>query len=156
MLVSDTHQVPLAADAYDRRPFQAPLPRADILIHAGDLSNHGSVAGLAVTYRWLRQADAELKLVIAGNHDVGLDEAKLLGWRRDRAPVSNAGRSKMSLEQEREVHAELKTAREMWTGEEARAAGIRYLEEGTYEFELRNGARFTVHPTQVLGGRKRR
>ena len=32
----------------------------------------------------------------------------------------------------------------MWTGEEAREAGIVYLEEGIRTFELRSGVRFTV------------
>lgn len=34
--------------------------------------------------------------------------------------------------------------RELWTGQEARDAGIVYLEEGVRTFELGNGARLTV------------
>lgn len=34
--------------------------------------------------------------------------------------------------------------RELWTGQEAREAGIVYLEEGVRTFELGSGARFTV------------
>ena len=33
---------------------------------------------------------------------------------------------------------------EMWTGKDAKMAGIVYLEEGVRTFELKNGAIFTV------------
>jgi hypothetical protein len=35
-------------------------------------------------------------------------------------------------------------AREMWLGERAKRAGVTYLEEGTYAFALKNGARLRV------------
>ncbi len=37
-----------------------------------------------------------------------------------------------------------KRIRELWMGDEARRAGIVYLEEGVRTFELGSGARFTV------------
>lgn len=77
--VSDTHN-------------QTPkLPKGDVLIHAGDLTNQGSISELRKTVTWLENADFEIKLVVAGmplaasppshqlicagNHDVTLDEA---------------------------------------------------------------------------------
>lgn len=82
----------------------------------------------------LKQADAELKIVIAGNHDITLDEDyyNSFGWRKHRYGREDLGR-----------------VREMWTGEEARKAGIVYLEEGVHTFTLKNGAKFTVSPTPM-------
>jgi predicted phosphodiesterase len=52
--ISDTHN-------------QTPrLPKGDVLIHAGDLTNQGSLSELKKTVAWLEQADFEAKIVIAG------------------------------------------------------------------------------------------
>ncbi|PSR78339.1 serine/threonine-protein phosphatase family protein [Coniella lustricola] len=60
--ISDTHN-------------QTPrLPSGDVLIHAGDLTNQGSISELSKTVKWLERADFEAKIVIAGNHDVTLDK----------------------------------------------------------------------------------
>ncbi|KAF2476949.1 Metallo-dependent phosphatase [Lindgomyces ingoldianus] len=59
--ISDTHN-------------QTPkLPKGDILIHAGDLTNQGSFTELKKTVDWLEKANFEAKIVIAGNHDITLD-----------------------------------------------------------------------------------
>ncbi|EHK49635.1 hypothetical protein TRIATDRAFT_50496 [Trichoderma atroviride IMI 206040] len=50
------------------------LPPGDILIHAGDLTNKGSKSELSRAVKWLEEADFEAKIVVAGNHDVTLDE----------------------------------------------------------------------------------
>ncbi|KAK4189106.1 Metallo-dependent phosphatase-like protein [Podospora australis] len=49
------------------------LPKGDVLIHAGDLTNQGSYSELFRTIQWLEKADFEAKIVIAGNHDITLD-----------------------------------------------------------------------------------
>ncbi|KND91798.1 putative rhamnogalacturonate lyase C [Tolypocladium ophioglossoides CBS 100239] len=49
------------------------LPKGDILIHAGDLTNQGSYSELSKTVKWLEAADFEAKIVVAGNHDITLD-----------------------------------------------------------------------------------
>ncbi|KAL2131148.1 hypothetical protein VTI74DRAFT_5478 [Chaetomium olivicolor] len=49
------------------------LPKGDVLIHAGDLTNQGSYSELSKAVQWLEKADFEAKLVIAGNHDITLD-----------------------------------------------------------------------------------
>ncbi|KAJ4018566.1 hypothetical protein NW752_005685 [Fusarium irregulare] len=59
--ISDTHNC------------QVKLPKGDVLIHAGDLSNQGSHAELSKTVAWLEKQDFEAKIVIAGNHDITLD-----------------------------------------------------------------------------------
>lgn len=49
------------------------LPKGDVLIHAGDLTNQGSRSELEKAARWLEKADFAVKLVVAGNHDLSLD-----------------------------------------------------------------------------------
>ncbi|KAH7360288.1 Metallo-dependent phosphatase-like protein [Rhexocercosporidium sp. MPI-PUGE-AT-0058] len=49
------------------------LPRGDVLICAGDMTNQGSYSELKRTIDWLEEADFEKKIVIAGNHDITLD-----------------------------------------------------------------------------------
>ncbi|KAG6017009.1 hypothetical protein E4U43_002537 [Claviceps pusilla] len=49
------------------------LPKGDVLIHAGDLTNQGSFSEISRAVKWLEQADFEAKIVIAGNHDITLD-----------------------------------------------------------------------------------
>jgi len=68
------------------------LPKGDVLIHAGDLTNQGSYSELKKAVKWIEAADFEVKIVIAGidnhvclssshfdtslgNHDITLDEA---------------------------------------------------------------------------------
>ncbi|KAL0932902.1 calcineurin-like phosphoesterase [Colletotrichum truncatum] len=59
--VSDTHNTTVK------------LPKGDVLIHAGDLTNQGSYSELSRAVAWLEKADFEAKIVIAGNHDLTLD-----------------------------------------------------------------------------------
>ena len=82
--VSDTH------NATANGSFK--LPKGDVLIHAGDLTNQGSFTELQKTLKWIEEADFEAKIVIAGkttltshgrtslltppgNHDITLDKS---------------------------------------------------------------------------------
>lgn len=66
--VSDTH------NASPNGAFK--LPKGDVLIHAGDMTNQGSISELRKTIKWLEEADFEVKIVVAGmflatiHHDV--------------------------------------------------------------------------------------
>ncbi|KAI0540110.1 Metallo-dependent phosphatase-like protein [Xylaria digitata] len=51
------------------------LPKGDVLIHCGDLTNQGSFSELSKQVQWLEKADFECKIVVAGNHDLTLDTA---------------------------------------------------------------------------------
>lgn len=65
--VSDTHN----AHARCGRP----LPAGDVLVHAGDLTQAGSLAELQAAAAWLRAQPHRHKVVVAGNHDLLLDPA---------------------------------------------------------------------------------
>jgi Icc-related predicted phosphoesterase len=64
--VSDTHNA-APGEGYT-------LPKGDILIHAGDLTNNGQPTELDKASTWLREAKYDVKVVVAGNHDLALDE----------------------------------------------------------------------------------
>ncbi|MCJ1453583.1 hypothetical protein MMC28_003930 [Mycoblastus sanguinarius] len=132
VLLSDTHtQVPKPSKA-TTHAFREPVPTADVLLHAGDLTKVGYEIEYEKTLDFLKSANAELKLVIAGNHDITLHE----DWYRDtqQAKKKHMGRSE-----------DLKKCKKMWTGEEAKKAGIVYLEEGIRRFSLKSGVEFTVY-----------
>ncbi|KAL3425193.1 calcineurin-like phosphoesterase [Phlyctema vagabunda] len=65
VLLSDTH------NATPNGAFK--LPKGDVLIHAGDLTNQGSYKELKKTVEWIEKAEFEIKILIAGNHDITLD-----------------------------------------------------------------------------------
>ena len=63
--ISDTHGQHRSLD----------IPDADILIHAGDITEHGELEQLEDFAAWLDTLPHKHKLVIAGNHDVTLAPA---------------------------------------------------------------------------------
>lgn len=65
--VSDTHNS------------QPALPPGDLLIHAGDLTQHGTAAELQDQLDWINSQSHPWKIVIAGNHDRILDTSQAVG-----------------------------------------------------------------------------
>ncbi|KAF4462385.1 rhamnogalacturonate lyase C [Fusarium albosuccineum] len=59
----------------DTHDSQTQLPPGDILIHAGDLTQSGSLKELQATISWLSSQPHPHKIVVAGNHDILLDKA---------------------------------------------------------------------------------
>jgi len=131
-IISDTHSCAPLPSSDTKHAYRLPLPRADVLLHAGDLTIVGQLREYRVILDVLKAADAELKIVIAGNHDLSLDDEFM-------RLVIKGQREDMDTEMD------VRKAKDMWTGEEARNAGIVYLEEGTRTFELKNGAKFTIY-----------
>jgi predicted phosphodiesterase len=132
LILSDTHSALPYPPSTTHSPFRSPLPRADVALHCGDLTTIGKLFEYEQALQLLSSIDADLKLVIAGNHDISLDENyyALKGQYMHRLK-----------EPDDEIVGK---AKELWTGEEVRSAGVRYLEEGTYSFRLKNGARLRV------------
>ncbi|KAL8669616.1 MAG: hypothetical protein Q9168_005801 [Polycauliona sp. 1 TL-2023] len=128
-IISDTHTAELWPADDKTHAYRDPLPSADVLLHAGDITNVGYINEYEAMIDLLSKADAELKIVIAGNHDVTLDEPY----------YEKVGKKKFH----RNYGEDLDVVKEMWTGEKAKKAGIVYLEEGVRTFTISNGARFT-------------
>lgn len=53
-----------------------PLPRGDVLVHAGDLARFGSFEELIEVVGWLRLLPFEHKIIISGNHDRFFEESR--------------------------------------------------------------------------------
>ncbi|KAJ3045222.1 hypothetical protein HDV00_011093 [Rhizophlyctis rosea] len=57
----------------DTHTLQWPIPDGDLIIHAGDLTNKGTVSELQAQIDWLSSLPHAHKVVISGNHDTYLD-----------------------------------------------------------------------------------
>jgi len=79
VVISDTHGL----DFNEENRASLALPAADIILHCGDLTNGGALKGYEKAIAWLLSIDAELGLVIAGNHDLSLDEAYVMRKAKD-------------------------------------------------------------------------
>jgi len=130
LVLSDTHNAkPSDASGV---AFCSPLPKADVLLHCGDLTMVGHLHEYDAALAMLSSIDAELKLVIAGNHDISLDDEYY-------------ARKGHYMHRLKEPDVQLpKRARDLWTGERAARAGVTYLDEGVHSFTLKSGARLRV------------
>ncbi|TVY41574.1 putative rhamnogalacturonate lyase C [Lachnellula occidentalis] len=59
------------SDTHNTKPS---LPEGDILLHAGDLSQYGLFDEIQAQLDWLNAQPHRYKIIIAGNHDLILDE----------------------------------------------------------------------------------
>lgn len=107
--------------------YREPLAEVDVVLHCGDLTKRTRLPEYEATFAMLRAIRAPLKLAIAGNHDVTLDEDY---W------VNRWGGPKEDIAPIRKVI------------EDAKEDGVQYLTEGVYEFNLDNGARLKVYASQ--------
>jgi hypothetical protein len=89
------------------------------------LTEDGSPASLKAALESFSEAKAELKLFIAGNHEISLDKDYYL---------SEGGA--LSAHQK---------ARQIVTEFQANSKGVHFLEEGTHTFTLKSGASFTIY-----------
>lgn len=64
----------------DTHTHKIDVPSGDVLIHAGDLTNTGSVAELNKALMWLGSLPHRRKIVVPGNHDLGF-HTELNFWR---------------------------------------------------------------------------
>jgi predicted MPP superfamily phosphohydrolase len=138
-IISDTHSSDRRDLFTETHSFQPPFPKVDVLLHTGDLTGTGKIGEHKAAIELLAQIPAELKLVIAGNHDLNLDKEYYLDGEGSAARViDRRNYSKESVD----------VAEELWKGKAAKDAGITYLDEGIHSFKLSNGAQFTVYASE--------
>jgi hypothetical protein len=128
LVISDTHNYEFKNSGWVDSPFCQPVPKCDVLLHCGDLTMVGGVPKYKRVLEMLKEIPAELKLVIAGNHDLDLDRE---WWR------SHPERAENPAQHEEAV--------EVMNGPLAKEGGVTYLDEGIHSFTLQNGAKFTVY-----------
>ncbi|KAF1948929.1 Metallo-dependent phosphatase, partial [Byssothecium circinans] len=120
----------ILSDTHGKWPYEPPTsaPKADVFLHCGDLTQVGGLASFKRALADIKSISAELKLLIAGNHDLELDEE----WVRR----NSTDEEDLDLDDSRECVAYMKSLT---------SSGIYYLEEGTHDFELSDGRKFTVY-----------
>ncbi len=139
LIISDTHGKEFSPEA-------KPLKRADVAIHCGDLTDGSSLYEFHTAISLLKDIDAPLKLVIAGNHDITMD-TPAFAERISQAPDHPLPDPIVK------VFGTYGQARQLL--EEAKDVGIMFLDEGTHYFTLENGAFLTVYAspfTPAYGG----
>ncbi|KAK3655911.1 hypothetical protein LTR22_010069 [Elasticomyces elasticus] len=127
LIMSDTHNLELNTSKPGNCPLARKMPKVDVLLHCGDLTQVGGTSAFKNALHLLGSFDAELKLVIAGNHDLELD--------------GQFWRDNLNMDDGPEEHDR---AVELMTGPLAKAAGVTYLAEGTHHFTLKNGTSFSI------------
>ncbi|KAI0201254.1 ser/Thr protein phosphatase family protein [Astrocystis sublimbata] len=137
LIISDTH----ADDIQLNKDISA-----DVAIHCGDLNEESKINELRKSLQLLKDVNAPLKLVIAGNRDFTLDVPTF------RAKVAEAI---IALEPElvRREYGCYGEARQLID----QTPGVTLLDEGTRHFNLPNGAQMTVYaspytPSEGGGG----
>ncbi|KAJ8082629.1 hypothetical protein PM082_008484 [Marasmius tenuissimus] len=119
------------------------VPKGDVLLHSGDLSSWGEKDQLKETINWIASLEGfQVKVLIAGNHDLCLDE----WW------CSARFRGSQTSPEEKE-HEE---AVELVTGEEAVKKGICYLVHERLDFMTKEGKKWVIYgspaaPVYALG-----
>ena len=129
LIISDTH-------GQDFNSSNRPLQCADVAIHCGDLTDGSSLSEFRTTIELLKKIRAPLKLVIAGNHDYSLDNPAFKHKITKAWPPLDP---KLVIK----VFGHPTEASELF--DEAKNAGIRFLDEGTHAFTLENGAMLSVY-----------
>jgi Icc-related predicted phosphoesterase len=146
LIISDTHGLPIANEdnfnelrldrGLEEIAFQEPLAEADVVLHCGDLTRNSRLEEYKITFDFLRRIKAPLKLVIGGNHDLALDKMAY----RQQLKFYESVRGPSFLKEDKNLPREL-----LSIVESARDDGVHYLEEGTYEFVLQNGAKLRLY-----------
>ncbi len=113
------------SDTHNTRPV---LPRGDVLVHSGDLTEDGSFDEVQAGITWLATQLHRFKVLVAGNHDVLFDDAFLA--RHPARRYGETGRTKHSLE---------------W-------GGVVYLEDTYVTLQFGDGDGDTTEPSRSRHG----
>lgn len=133
LIISDTHASLPKHEKLTKYAFRHPLPQADVAIHCGDLTMNGTIDQHEAAIALLKSIDAEIKVVIPGNHDLTLDTRYY-----EKSGHVYGPRPKYNQEQ-------LQQIRDLYIGSEAKDAGIHYFEEGIHNLQLKNNAEITLY-----------
>lgn len=129
LIISDTHGM-------DFRPEDKPVKHADVAIHCGDLTDGSKLEEFRTAIRLLKDIDAPLKVVIAGNHDFTMDVS---AFEKKVAEVTPPLDPDLVVKE----YGAVGEARQLF--EEVKEAGFVFLDEGNHHLTLENGALLTVY-----------
>lgn len=131
LIISDTHGL----------SFPSPLlppKHVDVVIHCGDLTQHSKLDEFQTTAQLLNDIDADLKLMIAGNHDFSLDSKALQAKLAEARRLSEIDADLVTREYG-EDGAALRLLRD------GQSDNIIFLDEGNHSFRLKNSAFLKVY-----------
>ncbi|RYC96862.1 hypothetical protein BFJ63_vAg29 [Fusarium oxysporum f. sp. narcissi] len=131
LILSDTHGLRFEED-------KKPLAPVDLVIHCGDLTKDSKLEGFRETIQLLKEVDAPIKIVIAGNHDFSLDDGVFKNKIAEASRVAQED-LEQSIKDEYGYYGEAK--RLLIEGDH----GIMFHNEGTHEIRLQNGALIKVY-----------
>ncbi|OBZ70361.1 Metallophosphoesterase domain-containing protein 1 [Grifola frondosa] len=117
-----------------------PVPHGHVLLHGGDLTSTGKYDQMEKTMEWLEELPHHHKIIIAGNHDLSLDN-------HDDWYIKNFHRWHSSKPED------VTCIRDLVKGERARNARVTYLEDEKFEFQTKpDGRTCLTHgpPFQIL------
>ncbi len=117
----------ILSDTHGKWPYSNadPAPTVDVFLHCGDLTQVGGLRSFKRAMEDIKSIKADLKLVIAGNHDLELDEK----WVHDNMDEDD-------LKDHRDCVSYMESLKE---------EGIYYLTEGTHRFTLPDDRQFSIH-----------
>lgn len=128
------------SDTHGQRPRQIPQQKVDVVVHCGDLTQHSKLAEFRTAIELLKDIDAPLKLVIAGNHDFSLD---LPVFKRKLDEANRLAGEILDADLVTSEYGSFGEAQEVLS--RAAQDGIHFLTEGTHSFSLENGACLKVY-----------
>jgi Icc-related predicted phosphoesterase len=126
LILSDTHGLRFGIE-------REPLASADVAIHCGDLTEGSKLQEFKETIELLKEIDAPVKIVIAGNHDFSLDDRVFEGKIAESSRLAEEDLQTMIKEE----YGDYGVAKKQLV--EARDHGIIFLEEGSHAIYLENG-----------------
>ncbi|KAI1193321.1 ser/Thr protein phosphatase family protein [Nemania serpens] len=135
LIISDTH-----GEVFKIRPEH----KADVVIHCGDMTEESKLDEYRRTLQLLKDIDAPLKLVIAGNHDFTLDTP---AFKQKIDEVAEP----LDPELVRREYGDYGEARRLFE----ETPEVTLLDEGTHKFHLHNGASMTVYASPYTPSRGR-
>nr|RBQ95322.1 hypothetical protein FVER53263_09042 [Fusarium verticillioides] len=131
LILSDTHGLRFEGD-------RKPLLPVDLVIHCGDLTEDSKLKSFRETIQLLKEIDAPTKIVIAGNHDFSLDG----GVFKDKITEASRVAQEDLTQSIKDEYGDYGEAKRLFTEADH---SIIFLDEGTHEIHLQNGALLKVY-----------
>jgi predicted phosphodiesterase len=123
LIMSDTHDLIPSEEL--SCSFRHIRQEVGVVLHCGDLTEYGTPKAIEDAVRMIGSIDAELRLIIPGNHELALDKDCWIG---------EGG----SIEDHEK-------AIDIVTGDLSKNCGVTFLKEGTHTFTLNSGVKFTIY-----------
>ena len=79
------------SDTHGKHHLLKDLPKADVIVHSGDVSEDGTESEVLDFLNWFCDLDYQYKIFVAGNHDFCLESGQIEGLSENCHYLSNSG-----------------------------------------------------------------